>query len=572
MKKNLSKIIFLTAATALLCTLLSLTALAATSNLIPKGVSNTEPDFVLSGYSDVDQNDGWVMISSPTADEKVKIQELPDGSLSQPIFCYGSGYRSYFHERMGKLVYVITAGSFTGNWGDEKQTDAKNTDTAGARYYQVYWNTLNTQKITSLEFRVTTDRAESYVINMNNPGYTTWGLKNLETVLFDYRISLCNYTTNYTTPFNDSVTLVTAGHVEFDVDGSVIMDSIKNTLTVGEVNLTAITKIKHATATQFDFAGFLQNKKNIKKVTFFKELANPDGSNAVYRVPNSFFKNCTSLREVVFPSELGNIGLESFSGCQDMTICLLGGFSDDLSFDKNASTGKITAFNNAKNIKFIVNRKSDVDRLRNILTTNGITAEIETTDVFEPALYAHCYTARKENYNGVRGIFSFRPGIEAKNTEAGYTINEYGVVACSLAKYNSFGGTPEAVYNTSNKAIKKMVVYGPANSANLYINRGTKTFCLSVKNIASTYYNTELCIFAYEKWITPEGETQIFFSQITDPNNPEQHWTTLYDVTKALVDSGDVTTSSPGYTKVIKPVLDSVATLALAPVKREDYI
>lgn len=70
MKKNLSKIIFLTAATALLCTLLSLTALAATSNLLPKGVSNTEPDFVLSGYSDVDQNDGWVMISSPTADEK----------------------------------------------------------------------------------------------------------------------------------------------------------------------------------------------------------------------------------------------------------------------------------------------------------------------------------------------------------------------------------------------------------------------------------------------------------------------------------------------------------------------
>ena len=172
----------------------------------------------------------------------------------------------------------------------------------------------------------------------------------------------------------------------------------------------------------------------------------------------------------------------------------------------------------------------------------------------------------------MRGIFSFRPGIEAKNTEAGYTINEYGVVACSLAKYNSFGGTPEAVYNTSNKAIKKMVVYGPANSANLYINRGTKTFCMSVKNIASTYYNTELCIFAYEKWITPEGETQIFFSQIADPNNPEQHWTTLYDVTKALVDSGDVTTTSPGYTKVIKPVLDSVKTLAMVPVKREDYI
>ena len=115
MKKNLSKIIFLTAMAALLCTLLSLTALAATSNLLPKGISNTEPDFVLSGYSDVDQNDGWVMISSPTADEKVKIQELPDGSLSQPIFCYGSGYRSYFHERMGKLVYVITAESFTGN-------------------------------------------------------------------------------------------------------------------------------------------------------------------------------------------------------------------------------------------------------------------------------------------------------------------------------------------------------------------------------------------------------------------------------------------------------------------------
>ena len=408
---------------------------------------------------------------------------------------------------------------------------------------------------------------------MNFPGYATWGLKHHETLLFDYRITQCKYLESHTSPFNHAYELVSAGHVEFNPDGSVNLESEKNTFTPGEVNLTAIWQIYSTSGTKIDYTYMLDGKKAVKKVIYFDSLENKDGTDADYRIPNGFFRNCTALREVVFPTELGSVGTNAFQNCSDLTIYLKGGFSDSLTFD--LTSGKVSAFNGTTNITFVVNRKSDIARLRAILDAQGISesvVSIDTTDVFEPALYAHGYTARKESYNGIRGLFSFRPGIEAKNTEAGYTINEYGVIACSLAKYNSFGGTPEAIYNTTNKAIKKMIVYGPANSANLYIDRGTKTFCLSVKSIAAQYYSSELCIFAYEKWITPEGETQIFFSQIAAPDNPERHWTTLYNVTKALVDNGEVTASSPGYTKVIKPVLDSVATLAMAPIKREDYI
>ena len=586
MKKFFSKIAFFTAAAALVCALFSLTALAATSDLLPTGVSNTNPAFIPSGYSDIDENDGWVMIANSAADDTVIIRSK-NGALVPPKFCYGVGYKAYFHERMGKLVYLVTSDSFSGSWADEKvytqeQYDAdlaagktpryiRNVDQVGARYMQVYWNTLNSEKVSILEFRLPLSRTESYGVKMNHPGYATWGLEHHETVLFDYRINQSTYLESHVSPFNHAYALVSAGHVEFDVDGSVKFDSEHNTFTPGEVNITAFQKIYSVGSNgKNDFIAMFEGKRNIKKVIFFDSLVNKDGTDADYRVPNSFFKNCTGLREVIFSQELRSVGTNAFQNCCDLMLYLNGGFSDDLTFD--LSSGKVSAFNGAKNITFVVKYKSDVQRLHTILDANGITAEIKNTDVFEPALYAHCYTARKESYNGIRGIFSFRPGIEAKNTEAGYTINEYGVVACSLEKYNSLGGTPEAVYNTSNKTIKKMIVYGPTNSANRYINRETKTFCMSVKNIAEKYYNSELCIFAYEKWITPDGETKIYFTQITDPENADKHWTTLYDVTKALVDSGEVTTTSPGYAKVIKPVLDSVATLALAPVKRENFI
>ena len=573
MKNNFRKILLLAGLTLLIIAVMAVAISAYTTDLMPKGVDRTDPDFVLSGYSDIDENDGWIMLADSTASDNVKIYELEDGSLSHPKFFYGAGYRAYFHERMGKLVYLVTSSSYSGNWGDEKQSATKNTDTLGAIYFQIYWNTLNSEKVSTFEFRLPLSRADNYVVKMNYPGYATWGLKHHKTLLFDYRINQCNFLESHTSPLNHAESLVSAGHVEFNPDGSVNLESENNSFTPGEVNLTGMRQIYSISGTKIDFAYMMDGKKSVKKVVFFDSLKNKDGTDADYRVPNGFFRNCTSLREVIFPEELGNVGNYSFQNCSDLKLYLKGGFSDDLTFDLTSE--KVTAFNGAKNITFVVNYKSDIPRLRAILDAQGISesvVNIETTDVFEPALYAHGYTARKESYNGIRGIFSFRPGIEVKNTEAGYSINEYGVIACSLAKYNSFGGTPEAVYNTSNKAIKKMIVYGPANSANLYIDRGTKTFCLSVKSIAAQYYSSELCIFAYEKWITPDGETQIFFSQIADPDTPEKHWTTLYDVTKALVDNGEVTTSSPGYAKVIKPVLDSVATLAMAPTKREDYI
>ncbi len=573
MKNYFKKFLLLTVPTLILSAIFALSVSAYTADLMPKGADRTDPDFIPSGYSDIDENDGWIMLADSSATDKVIIQKLADGSLSHPKFFYGVGYRAYFHERMGKLVYVVTSSSFTGNWGDEKQSDTKNSDTLGARYYQIYWNTLNSEKVSAFELRLPLDRADNYVVRMNNPGYATWGLSHHETLLFDYRITHCNYLESHTSPFNHAYELVSAGHVEFNSDGSVDLESEKNTFIPGEVNLTAMSQIYSTSGTKIDLTCMLDGKKAVKKVIYFESLENKDGTDATYRVPNNFFRNCTSLREVIFPAELGSVGTYAFQNCSDLTLYLKGGFSDSLTFD--LTSGKVSAFNGAKNITFVVNTKGDISRLRAILDAQGISesvVSIETTDVFEPALYPVTYTARKESYNGIRGIFSFRPGIEAQNTEAGYTINEYGVIACSLAKYNSFGGTPEAVYNTTNKAIKKMIVFGPANSVNKYIDLTTKTFCLTVKSIGSAYYSSELCIFAYEKWITPDGETEIYFSQITDPENADKHWTTLYNETKKLVDSGEVTTDSPGYAKVIKPVLDSVVTLAMAPVKRKGYI
>ena len=79
MKKNLIKIVFSVLVVTGLITALTLCAIAATSNLCPLGADRNDPDFIPSGYSDVDENDGWVMITDSEKNNNVKIYELENG-------------------------------------------------------------------------------------------------------------------------------------------------------------------------------------------------------------------------------------------------------------------------------------------------------------------------------------------------------------------------------------------------------------------------------------------------------------------------------------------------------------
>ena len=60
MKNNFKKFLLLTVPTLILSAIFALSVSAYTTDLMPEGAANTDPDFIPSGYSDIDENDGWL--------------------------------------------------------------------------------------------------------------------------------------------------------------------------------------------------------------------------------------------------------------------------------------------------------------------------------------------------------------------------------------------------------------------------------------------------------------------------------------------------------------------------------
>lgn len=160
---------------------------------------------------------------------------------------------------------------------------------------------------------------------------------------------------------------------------------------------------------------------------------------------------------------------------------------------------------------------------------NGIAFKKESSVM--NAVTADGFNVRIKDYTGLRGLFSFSESIEADNKELGYTLVEYGALACSEKKYEAYGYDAKAIYDASatDTYLQKIVVEGKGGF-NKFVDVEKKQFCISLIGIPVEHYLTGIYMCGYSVWT--DGESEYFFATEYTPSSGEEHYApSLYELT-----------------------------------------
>ncbi len=162
---------------------------------------------------------------------------------------------------------------------------------------------------------------------------------------------------------------------------------------------------------------------------------------------------------------------------------------------------------------------------------HGISYEKPNATVLMNAITADGFNVRIKEYTGLRGLFSFSESIGEENKALGYTLVEYGALACSSTKYAQYGYSAKAIFDasTTDTYLKKIVVEGEGG-VNRFVDPEKKQFCISLVGIETKNYLSGVYMCGYQVWT--DGESEYFLATEYVPATGEAHYTTnLYDLT-----------------------------------------
>ncbi len=98
---------------------------------LPSGVTNEDSRWINSGYTDVDTEDGWYMMSSGTAD-----YSTPDGGF--PAFASLNSARFYWNKTTNEAVWLVTSANMSGDSGEEAVVSLKDVTAATQKKFYAY--------------------------------------------------------------------------------------------------------------------------------------------------------------------------------------------------------------------------------------------------------------------------------------------------------------------------------------------------------------------------------------------------------------------------------------------------
>ncbi len=98
---------------------------------LPKGVTNTDEQWIDSGYTDVDTEDGWYLMGTGTMD-----YSATESSFS--TFAHVANARFYWNKTTNEAVWLIVNNNMSGNSGEEAVVSAKNLTTTNQSKFYAY--------------------------------------------------------------------------------------------------------------------------------------------------------------------------------------------------------------------------------------------------------------------------------------------------------------------------------------------------------------------------------------------------------------------------------------------------
>lgn len=98
---------------------------------LPAGVTKEDDRWIPSGYADVDDGDGWYMMTSGTTDYSTT-------DTSFPTFATQSGTRFYWHKETNRAVWVSTSSSLSADSGEADVYSYKNSTSQALKRFYAY--------------------------------------------------------------------------------------------------------------------------------------------------------------------------------------------------------------------------------------------------------------------------------------------------------------------------------------------------------------------------------------------------------------------------------------------------
>lgn len=578
-----------------------------------------------TAYGDITPQNGYVHIGvhNNTAGTAAATDSDGDGKVEQYLT---KGYNAYLNESTETLV-LISAGTYTGDYGDWSVTSTKNTP--GKVYFLAYWSNKdglgNYKKVKHIEIRGGT--------LLNNLSYGIHTFTAVQDIKIDSSIVSMTGQKEDTGLFHGLTSLVSVGHGIFSkTDGAFTPTTYKEgvadlsgftgispnnnlnfpnaTMLWGHIlNGTAVTKLILPTdmtarpgATRYKIAyvdGVLCYVLDSTKSASFSSSAfqkdgvwysanNNDGKNAlkigasedayggVYGgiIPHSVARKCTKLTEVVFTAPtLGIIEPYAFADCAELTLlCVTGEVSEDIKIAENAFSG-------VADLTVRLKTAQDAERFGVALAAasiKNVSLEIECVgddDAVKNPLKAEGFAIRVSGYNGLRGLFSFDDSKMASNAASGFSLVEYGVVATSGEMYDSLGNAESLFAHLSESNIIRIPIFAANGSGvNRYVDVKTKTFCVTITHIPDFNYKSDIYMMSYVLMEKDGVKYRMFCEYEYEKDGKTKRTISLFDTTLGLYRQGLISPEiCPEFDSVVAPILKyGGVTLAMPVHKREE--
>ncbi|MBO5279623.1 MAG: leucine-rich repeat protein, partial [Clostridia bacterium] len=455
---------------------------AALAEGAPTGIANTESGYTASGYTDIDEGDGYVQIGTKTqADATV-------GENYIPKLYYFDNANAYYNATEKKLVWVATNTTLTAA-SDNSVADGKNQNVAGAVWYLAYWAEQNQADILEVEFRAGTKGTTLYYIGCFTRLSSTVSVK----IDSNFKIILGNDGFSSHGIFNNMPALRSAGHGEFASDGK----------------FTATTYAENTV----DVTGFTDYEDTYFAYSFYK-------CNAITKIitpvitGEKMFDRCKKVTQITVTegATITAIGANTFKDCLVLEKIKINGIIDP------AITIDSTAFTNVPDtVTVIVNTAAEKGYFENALTTAGITGvtvssvESDTPVEADNAIKSEGFSVRMKSYTGLRALFSFDLDVASANQDKGLTLISYGAIASSYNRFvNEFNSDEDALFAQARKNTNSVVKYIPVynadgSGANRYVDYESRTFCISLTHISSANALSDIYMAGYAIWVDANG-------------------------------------------------------------------
>ena len=588
-------------------------------------VASASLDDFTTAYGDITPENGYVHIGvhNNSAGTAAATDSDGDGKVEQYLT---KGYNAYFNESTETLV-LISAGTYTGDYGDWSVTSTKNTP--GKTYFLAYWADKgglgNHTKVKHIEIRGGTA--------FNNLSYGIQAFVSVRDIKIDSSIVSMSGQKGDTGLFHGLTALVSVGHGSFSkTDGTFVPTTYKE----GVADLSGFGKI--APNGNLDFpdgvmlGGHMLNGTAVKKLILpasmtaksggsYPETAyvdgvlcyvldtakaasfsssafekdgvwyspnNNDGKNArkinaaedIYGgeysgiIPHSVARKCLDLREVVFGAPvLEIIEPYAFADCKNLNLlCIVGSVSEKLSVAKDAFSG-------VHDLTVRLNTVQDAQRFGAAIAAAGIKnifleiANAGDSDPVKNPLTAEGFAIRISGYNGLRGLFSFDDSKMASNALQGFSLVEYGVVATSGEIYDSLGSAEGVFSNLMADNVIRVPIYAVDGSGvNRYVDVRTKTFCVTITHIPDFNYKSDIYMMSYVLMEKDGVKYRMFCEYEYEKDGKNKRTISIFDTAWGLYRQGLISEElCPEFDTVIAPILRyGGLTLAVPTSKRKE--